>query len=33
MFMFEKAVVGSRRYWAWVFALLCVIGAGFVSYL
>ncbi len=33
MFMFEKAVVGSRRYWAWVFALLAVIGAGFVSYL
>jgi molybdopterin-containing oxidoreductase family membrane subunit len=33
MFMFEKAVVGSRRYWGWVFALLAVIGAGFVSYL
>jgi molybdopterin-containing oxidoreductase family membrane subunit len=33
MFMFEKAVVGSRRYWAWIFALLLVIGAGFLCYL
>ena len=27
MFMFEKAVVGSRRYWMWVLALGAVIGA------
>ena len=33
MFMFEKAVVGSRRYWMWVVALLAVIGAAFLAYL
>jgi Ni/Fe-hydrogenase subunit HybB-like protein len=33
MFMFEKAVVGSRRYWFWIFGLLAVIGAGFLCYL
>jgi len=33
MFMFEKAVVGSRRYWMWVAALLAVIGAAFLAYL
>ena len=33
MFMFEKAVVGSRRYWAWVVALVAVIGAAFLAYL
>ncbi len=33
MFMFEKAVVGSRRYWAWIGALLAVILAGFLCYL
>jgi molybdopterin-containing oxidoreductase family membrane subunit len=33
MFMFEKAVVGSRRYWMWVLALVAVIGAAFLAYL
>ena len=33
MFMFEKAVVGSRRYWAWLGVLLAVILVGFLSYL
>ena len=33
MFMFEKAIVGSRRYWTWLFCLLCVIAAGFFFYM
>jgi molybdopterin-containing oxidoreductase family membrane subunit len=33
MFMFEKAVVGSRSYWAWVLGLVALIGAAFVAYL
>jgi Ni/Fe-hydrogenase subunit HybB-like protein len=33
MFMFEKAVVGGRRYWTWVFCLLAVILAGLIAYL
>ena len=33
MFMFEKAVVGSRRYWAWLGVLGAVILAGFLFYL
>jgi molybdopterin-containing oxidoreductase family membrane subunit len=33
MFMFEKAVVGSRRYWIWVLCLLAVIGLGLLCYL
>ena len=33
MFMFEKAVVGSRRYWLWILGLFAVIGVGFLSYL
>jgi Ni/Fe-hydrogenase subunit HybB-like protein len=33
MFMFEKAVVGSRRYWAWVLSLLAVILVGLFAYL
>jgi Ni/Fe-hydrogenase subunit HybB-like protein len=33
MFMFEKAVVGSRRYWIWILCLFGVIGLGFLSYL
>ena len=33
MFMFEKAVVGSRRYWLWILCLLAAIAAGFVCYL
>ncbi|MCI4398474.1 MAG: polysulfide reductase NrfD [Acidobacteria bacterium] len=31
--MFEKAVVGSKRYWAWVLSLCAVIGLGFLCYL
>lgn len=31
--MLEKALTGSRRYWAWVFFLLILIGIGFISYL
>ena len=33
MFMFEKAVVGSRRYWIWIGSLLVVIGVSFLAYL
>lgn len=33
MFMFEKALVGSRRYWTWLFCVLAVIAAGFVFYI
>lgn len=33
MFMFEKAIVGSRRYWIWLFCLLFVVAIGFVFYL
>jgi Ni/Fe-hydrogenase subunit HybB-like protein len=33
MFMFEKAIVGSNRYWAWVSGLLAVILLGLVAYL
>ena len=33
MFMFEKAVVGSRRYWTGVGSLLVVISVGFLFYL
>ena len=33
MFMFEKAVVGSRRYWLWLLCLMAVIGLGLISYL
>ncbi len=33
MLMFEKAIVGSRRYWTWIVCLLAVIGIGFLSYL
>jgi Ni/Fe-hydrogenase subunit HybB-like protein len=33
MFMFEKAVVGSRRYWTWIGSLLLMIGVGFLFYL
>ncbi|HXX58056.1 MAG TPA: NrfD/PsrC family molybdoenzyme membrane anchor subunit [Thermodesulfovibrionales bacterium] len=31
--MLEKALVGSRKYWTWIFFLLAVIGAGFIAYL
>ena len=33
MFMFEKAVIGSRRYWTWIGALFAIILVGFLSYL
>lgn len=33
MFMFEKAVVGSRRYWIWILCLFALIGVGFICYL
>ncbi len=33
MFMFEKAMVGSRRYWAWLGGLVLVIAAAFLVYL
>lgn len=33
MFMFEKAVVGGQRYWAWLGALSTVILAGLLCYL
>jgi Ni/Fe-hydrogenase subunit HybB-like protein len=32
MFLFEKALLGSRRYWVWIFCLLAVIGLGLFSY-
>jgi molybdopterin-containing oxidoreductase family membrane subunit len=31
--MFEKAVVGSRRYWIWLLCLAAVIGLGFLAWL
>ncbi len=31
--MLEKAIYGSRRYWVWIFFLLALIGAGFISYI
>ncbi|MBM3791725.1 MAG: menaquinol oxidoreductase [Acidobacteria bacterium] len=31
--MFEKAVVGSRKYWTWLLFLFAVIGIGFIAYL
>jgi len=33
MFMFEKAVVGSRRYWTWIGILCAIIFMGFLFYL
>ena len=33
MFMFEKAVAGSRRYWLWIGALVIVLAIGFACYL
>ncbi len=33
MFMFEKAVVGSRRYWLWLLVLAALIAAGLACYL
>ncbi|BCB97415.1 menaquinol oxidoreductase [Dissulfurispira thermophila] len=31
--MLEKALVGGKRYWTWVFFLLAVVGIGFITYL
>jgi molybdopterin-containing oxidoreductase family membrane subunit len=31
--MLEKALSGSKRYWAWIFFLLAVIGIGFLAYM
>jgi Ni/Fe-hydrogenase subunit HybB-like protein len=33
MFMFEKAIVGSRKYWSWIAFLLLLIGMAFLFYL
>src|SRR3989304_9932650 len=33
MNMLEKALTGSKGYWTWIFVLLAIIGAGFISYL
>jgi Ni/Fe-hydrogenase subunit HybB-like protein len=33
MFMFEKALTGNRRYWAWLLCLFAVIAAGAFFYL
>ena len=31
--MLEKALVGSRRYWTWVFFLSAIVAIGFINYL
>lgn len=31
--MLEKALVGSKKYWAWIFLLLGIAGAGTIAYL
>ena len=31
--MFEKALLGNRKYWTWIFCLLAVMGLGFLAYL
>ncbi|MBA4371585.1 MAG: menaquinol oxidoreductase [Thermodesulfovibrio sp.] len=31
--MLEKALIGSKRYWIWIFVLLGIIGVGFIAYL
>src|SRR5512146_1672141 len=33
MFMMEKAITGSRRYWMWLATLAVLIAAGFICYL
>jgi Ni/Fe-hydrogenase subunit HybB-like protein len=33
MFMFEKALVGNRRYWNWIFGLLAIVALGFLAYI
>jgi Ni/Fe-hydrogenase subunit HybB-like protein len=31
--MLDKALVGGRRYWTWIFVLLAIIGVAFLTYL
>jgi len=31
--MFEKALIGSRRYWGWIILLVVITGVGFIFYL
>lgn len=31
--MFEKALIGSRRYWGWIILLVAITGVGFIFYL
>ncbi|HCL81112.1 MAG TPA: menaquinol oxidoreductase, partial [Nitrospiraceae bacterium] len=31
--MLEKALVGTKKYWTWVFFLFAVIGVGAVAYM
>ncbi len=31
--MFEKALIGSKKYWTWIVVLLVIIGIGFLNYL
>jgi Ni/Fe-hydrogenase subunit HybB-like protein len=33
MFMFEKALTGSRKYWYWILCLLALVFLGFLAYL
>jgi Ni/Fe-hydrogenase subunit HybB-like protein len=33
MFMFEKALVGDRKYWNWIFGLLAVVVLGLFAYI
>ncbi len=33
MFMFEKALTGSRKYWYWILCLMAVVFLGFLAYL
>jgi Ni/Fe-hydrogenase subunit HybB-like protein len=33
MFMFEKALAGSRKYWYWILCLLAVVCLGFFAYI
>jgi len=33
MFMFEKALLGDRRYWTWIFCLFAIIVLAFFAYL
>jgi len=32
MYMLDKALIGSRRYWGWIALLLILVGVGFVCY-